>query len=457
MRASTAFFFSCLLACSGGSSSDGTIVPPGDSTPPPSAGTPPGATTPPPGTNPAPPPPASFGPDICGNGKDDDGNGIVDDGCSAPACTLGVIRQFDLPVHLEGTVLFDHPRSVITVFGNTTSEPGAIWEYGEDGTVRPEKIALYNGSSSSWLAKTPDGYVAWWMAEPSAPSTRQIYVLDSSLAKSGAPLPLPEAVSSIVGSAGKVWTGVQLDQSLSDHDWEDYDVRSFDSKTMTQLSAKTVSFDKAVDGTSEVGVWTYVYDFGGVPAFIRWGRAWSYDTGELHQVSIARLDGSTWKVGGITDGAPGEMFYSTFTLAARSGSQILTCMGGGRGPANSAKPMQDYHFDCHAVEAASGGRSGDFALEYTRADDFDYVSLDWGAADDFIVARTLWSAASNPPSSTVRLDRLSSTGKLTQGVLDVTVPAFGAGHAEFHTIAPNLHVLVTPKGENAYVTIVGCH
>jgi hypothetical protein len=150
------------------------------------------------------------------------------------------------------------------------------------------------------------------------------------------------------------------------------------------------------------------------------------------------------------------MLYGGDWVVARSGANIAACSGGGQGPQNSATPMQRWHYDCHLFDAGSGARGGDFTFEMPASPQHVRFAFDWAAEDGWLVARELLATTSNPTTSTIELDRVSKSGVLTEAVLDVTVPATSAGALTLRTIAPNLHAIVTPKNDAAYVTLVGC-
>lgn len=401
--------------------------------------------------SPAPRAESSFGPDICGNGKDDDGNGVIDDGCSVPACSLGVLRQFEIPLH--ASLVFDHGRGTIAAYGGPTSSglPSAqgIWQYDETGKELAPRRPIIMPLAESALLKTKGGFVGFAMTEPPAPTTTTAgsltLPLDDALAARGPGKPTVQTHYVTVVD-GTMWTSMDGSANTTD-DGSSIDIKAFDASTASAAAHYKITID-AGKGAQRL------YDVGGVPFY---GRASS--NGAVARTQLVRLGASApaWTSEVMVDSFPAGAWLEF----ARSAGTVATCAGG------YVDRSAGYRYACHTLDVTDGHRIADFSLGYPFADDMTDLMMQWGSDDGWLVARIPSTPFQHGAvtTQTVRLDTISRSGKLTANVLLVTVPELAqTGNSRaFKALGPNLYALVTerePSGwgyATAVVTVIGCH
>lgn len=407
------------------------------------------------GGGPLPEAESSFGPDICGNGKDDDGNGVIDDGCSVPACSLGVLRQFDIPLHTS--LVFDHGRGIIAAYGgpltNDVPSTQGIWQYDETGKeLAPRRPIIWTRKESA-LLKTKGGYLAFGVAEPPLPPGPMpglTLPLDEALVTRAPGKPTVQT-SYVAVANGTMWSSMDGSALITD-DGSSIDIRAFDASTASEVANYKIKID-AGKGTQRL------YALGGVPVY---GRAAS--SGGALRTQLVRLGAKApaWTSAVMTATAQGGLEYpDTFNAAARSAGVVATCTGG------YVNRSAGYRFACHTVDVTNGQRIADFAIGYPFSDDMSSnIDMEWGSDDGWVVARL----PSNPfapgavPTQTVRIDAISKSGKLTANLLEVTIPPLAnqGGARAFQALGPNLYALVSDR-ETAgggypteVVTLIGC-
>jgi hypothetical protein len=404
---------------------------------------------------------ASFGPDVCGDGLDNDGNGIVDDGCTVPACSLKVLHQFEVPIAVLNDAAYDHARHLILFWGFPPQQGGAASSlsfWGEDGQQHPEHFDLIPDLRGRAFA-VPGGFIAW-SGSKAPPTSYDAFRLDPSLALVGAATPLPVTAAAneepwlVAASAGRLWAAQRVASST------DFLVRSIDAKTLVASPRPTVSFGSGAVPAGTAGVLeSGVFDLGGVPVLGSWaGSHDSSGSGIELRTSIARIDGTSWAITGLVDDWQMGAAQNPLPLLSRSDSNILACLSFLKATPSS---MFFQHFGCHRLDVATGSNGG-FDVDYPTTDYVDRLGLDWGADGGWLVARVLRPVGAAPTTQTVRIDRISATGVLTPAVLETTVPLLDNGSVSLRTVAPNVHILITPKqvaGQpdgTAYVTVLGC-
>lgn len=395
---------------------------------------------------------SSFGPDLCGNGKDDDGNGVIDDGCSVPACSLGVLRQFEIPIH--ASLVFDHGRGTIAAYGNppTSDLPSAqgIWLYDETGKALAPRRPIIMVLAESALLKTKGGYVGFAMAEPPtspwAALSSLTLPLDDALAPRASGKPTVQTRYVMVAD-GTMWSSMDGSATISD-DGSSIAIQAFDAKTANKVADYKITIG-AGKGAQRL------QDLGGVPFY---GRGAS--NGGLLRTQLARLGASApaWTSEVMVDSSAAGGWLAL----ERSAGVVATCTGG------YVDRSAGYRYACHTLDATNGHRLADFSLGYPFSDDMtSVIDMAWGSDDGWLVAR-IPSAPFAPgvvATQTVRLDAVSRSGKLTANALLVAVPELPqpGGSRVFRALGPNLYALVTDRAfpgggySTAVVTLIGCH